>query len=125
MVNKINNQMMINNTPLPVELIVAKGFLQRLKGLLFTESLSEYHGLYIKPCSMVHSFGMAYPLDLVFLNDESKVVKLDNLQTRSIQCCRGATAVIELSQGGIEQHGIKLGDHLSFGSEVEYEGVLS
>lgn len=125
MANKHNSQMMLNNTPLPVEIIVATSFLQRLKGLLFTESLSECYGMYIKPCSKVHSFGMAYALDIVFLNDKSNVVQLDNLQIHRIRSCRGAKAVIELSQGSIEQHGIKLGDHLSFCSDVEYEGVLS
>lgn len=122
---KFNCQMLHNEKPLPIQLCVAAGFVERLRGLLFTENLSPNHGMYIKPCSEVHSFGMAYALDVVFLDSESKVIKLDVLPKRSMRRCRRARSVIELSKGSVEKLGFKLGDHLSFCSELEFEEVLS
>ncbi len=122
---KFNSQMLLNDKPLPVKVCVAKGFIERLKGLLFTKSLSPGHGMYIKPCSEVHSFGMAYALDVVFLDDQLKVIKLDVLPKHSIRMCRGAKSVIELPECSINELGIKLGDHFSFCSELELEEILT
>ncbi len=122
---EFNEKVKINGNPIPVELYVASGFFERLKGLLLTESLSPKQGMYIKPCSEVHSFGMAYALDIVFLDKKSNVIKLVGLPKRSVRRCRSAAAVIELSEGNIEKLGIKIGDQLSFCSELEIEGVLS
>ncbi|MEE9334677.1 MAG: DUF192 domain-containing protein [Granulosicoccaceae bacterium] len=122
---KFNSRILLNDKPLAVELCVAAGFVARLRGLLFTDSLSPNHGMYIKSCSEVHSFGMAYPLDIVFLDNESKIIRVDILPRHSMRRCRDATAVIELSEGSVEILGMKLGDLLSFCSQSEFEEVLS
>ena len=111
---KFDRQMLVNDQRLPVNLCVASGFFQRLRGLLFTDSLKKDQGMYIKPCSDVHSIGMAYPLDIVFIDKESKVIKLAKLPTRSMQSCRGAAGVVELPEGSIESFGIRHCDTITY-----------
>ena len=120
-----NSRIMHNSGVLPIELSVATGFLQRLRGLLLTKNLESTQGMYIRPCSQVHSFGMAYALEIVFLDVHSRVLKLDYLPKRCIRSCKDAIAVIELSEGSIQQHGIKLGDQFALCHEVILKGVLS
>src|SRR5262249_57519345 len=48
----------------------------RLRGLLGTPTLPAGEGLWLKPCRQVHMFGMRYPVDVAFLDDEHRVVGL-------------------------------------------------
>jgi uncharacterized membrane protein (UPF0127 family) len=50
------------------KVMIANTFLKRLKGLLTSNGLEEDEGLIIKPCNSVHSFGMRFSIDLVFLS---------------------------------------------------------
>lgn len=111
---EFNRPMLLNQKRMPVDLCIATGFFQRLRGLLFTGTLNKNHGMYIKPCSDVHSIGMTYPLDVVFFDKESKVIKLANLPTRSMQRCKGAAGVVELPEGSIKRLGIQLSDLITY-----------
>ena len=48
----------------------------RLRGLLGTKRLEPGEGLWIKPSNQIHMFGMPYALDLVFLDDAGRVLRL-------------------------------------------------
>ncbi|ADL11789.1 DUF192 domain-containing protein [Acetohalobium arabaticum] len=54
----------------------ATTFWQRLVGLLGKEDISLDEGLLITPCKIVHTFFMEFSLDLIFLDDDNRVVKL-------------------------------------------------
>lgn len=122
---KFHSQLILNGMPLPIKICLAVGFVERLRGLLFTDSLYPGHGMYFKPCSEVHSFGMAYALDVLFLDSQEKVINLDVLPKHNMRRCRGAKSVVELSEGSIERLGIKLGDTVSFSSALEFEEILT
>lgn len=47
---------------------------KRFKGLIGKNSLSCNEALWIKPCKAVHTFGMKFPVDLVFLNKQNVVI---------------------------------------------------
>ncbi len=52
----------------------ARSFLRRLRGLLATRPDCLGGGvLCLEPCSSIHTFGMAYPIDVAFL-DECDIV---------------------------------------------------
>ena len=51
-------------------------FWERMRGLLGTGSLPVGTGLLIDPCAAVHTIGMRYPLDLVFLDRHGVVVRV-------------------------------------------------
>lgn len=57
-------------------MMVASDLYLRLKGLMFSEELPGCDGFLIKPCNSIHTFFMRYSLDLVFLDNNFKIVKV-------------------------------------------------
>jgi uncharacterized protein len=76
---------------------VATSPLSRLLGLALLSPEGAGTGLLIPRCRSVHTFGMRFPLDLVFLDAEGRVVELRRAVPpgRFIRCS-GAMAVLEL-----------------------------
>jgi uncharacterized membrane protein (UPF0127 family) len=95
----------------------AKTPLARMKGLLGRDSLSSGEGLFIHPCKGIHTFGMKFPIDIIFLNRENRVVAI----RKSIPANRmspyyfTASCVLELPAGTIECLRIVKGDRISIG----------
>ena len=70
----------------------------RLLGLALLRRERAGPGLLIPRCRSVHTFGMRFPLDVLFLDEHDRVIEL----RRSVPPCRvircpGAMAVLELS----------------------------
>ena len=55
---------------------VAKSFLQRLRGLIGTQSLAPDEGLLIERCNCIHTFFMRYAIDATFLDKDDNTVKV-------------------------------------------------
>ncbi|HHZ20474.1 MAG TPA: DUF192 domain-containing protein [Firmicutes bacterium] len=53
---------------------LADNFWLRLKGLLGKEGLSPKEGLLLAPCRSVHTIGMKFAIDLVFLDKDNRVL---------------------------------------------------
>jgi len=89
----------------------------RRKGLLGRMNLAAGEGLWIVPCEAVHTFGMKFPIDLVFL-DRNKIVKKvkHNVVPGRLSMCLSAHSVLELASGAIQSTGTLPGDKLEFGS---------
>jgi uncharacterized protein len=89
-------------------------FLERGRGLMFADPLPEGGALVIDPCNSIHMFGMRYPLDIIFLDKESKVVFMYRgiKPWRMGRVVRGAKLAIELPEGVIEKSGTQVGDTL-------------
>jgi uncharacterized protein len=76
---------------------VASGFNARLLGLAYLEREEVGVGLLIPGCASVHTFGMRFPLDLVFLGaDELPLSVRLRVPPRRFAWQRGAAAVLEL-----------------------------
>ena len=91
----------------------ADTFWQRLKGLLGTSSLPSGHGLIIKPCSSVHTFGMNYPIDVLFVDDHHRIIKVvENLMSGKISMASGSQYVVELPTGTARLTACSAGDIL-------------
>src|SRR5580658_9539426 len=54
---------------------VADSGAKRNKGLLGRKGLSAGEGLWIVPCESVHTFGMQFSIDLVYLNRDLRIKK--------------------------------------------------
>ena len=81
-------------------IIVADRFFTRLRGLLFRKPLAAGEGLILVPCSSIHTFGMGYSIDVVFLDPDCRVVRLVHaLPPRRIRSAPGAKMVLELAAG--------------------------
>ena len=89
----------------------AEGILSRFMGLMFRADLPEGHGLALRPCSSIHMFFMRFPLDVVFVDGDGRVVRiLDSIRPwRASMPVRGAKAAIELVAGTARRHALERG----------------
>lgn len=55
---------------------LADSFLGRACGLLGRATLPPGEGLVIRPCRSVHTFGMAFPIDVIHLDGDGRVIKI-------------------------------------------------
>ncbi|GFZ93752.1 DUF192 domain-containing protein [Dyella caseinilytica] len=87
----------------------------RLRGLIGRAALASdgHEGLLLKPCGSVHTFGMRYPIDVVYLDAEGYVLGVrEKILPRRMSACRGAQQTLELFAGSIEMLRPRRGDHL-------------
>lgn len=78
--------------------------LERMRGLLGRSPLQPQQGLLITPCAAVHTIGMRYPIDLIFLGQDWRIQKLvPALPPFRIAWAWGAHQVIELLGGSLNQ----------------------
>lgn len=94
---------------------VADTSAKRRTGLLKHTSLPPGEGLWIAPCEGVHTWGMKFPIDVVFLSKKRQVIKIrKDMDKRGIAFCLWAHSVLELPAGTLEQTGTQKGDQLEF-----------
>lgn len=92
----------------------AETSITRLVGLLGRKSLAAGEGIWIRPSSGVHTFGMRFAIDVVGLDRDMRVVKLWSWVKphRVTSVSTGIRSVLELAAGEIAIRSIKLGDVL-------------
>jgi uncharacterized membrane protein (UPF0127 family) len=87
----------------------------RRTGLLKHTSLPRGEGLLIAPCEGIHTFGMKFAIDVLFLSRERKVLKaVAAMGPRRISLCLRAHSVLELPVGAAAETGTVKGDQLEF-----------
>jgi uncharacterized membrane protein (UPF0127 family) len=93
----------------------------RLFGLLGRRGLDAGGGLWIKPSSGVHTFFMAFSIDVVGLDGNLKVIKLwrNLVPYRMTSVSLKMRSVLELPSGVILQTGMEVGDQLHISSASE------
>jgi uncharacterized membrane protein (UPF0127 family) len=93
---------------------LATGWWARAKGLLGRRELPAGEGLIIRPCNSVHCFFMAFPIDVVYVDRDYRIVRLapDLRPNRVGPLVLGARDVIELPAGVIAATGAAVGDRL-------------
>ena len=96
----------------------ADTFLSRLRGFLRKPRLSEREGLWIVPCNSIHSFGMRFEFDALFLDSRKRVVGLYKhfRKNRISRIFWNASGVLELPAGTVERTGTEVGDEIEFRS---------
>jgi uncharacterized membrane protein (UPF0127 family) len=92
--------------------------LKRMFGLLGRRGLDAGGGLWIKPSSGVHTFGMAFKIDVVGLDRDLKVIKLWRCLApfRVTSVSLKMKSVLELPCGTISQSQMQLGDQMHISS---------
>lgn len=102
-----------NQTTIANRIEVARGFFSRMRGLLGRKNLKAGEGLLLWPCSSIHCFGMHFPIDVIFLDRQTRVISLrENLTPGSRASYRQARCVLELRAGEVKKHHINIGDQL-------------
>jgi len=93
---------------------VATSFWARAKGLLGRRELPVGSALWIKPCNSVHTFFMKFPIDLIFLDRDLRVVKTHaNVPAGRLTLpLWSATSVVELPAGVLAGLNVQPGEQL-------------
>jgi uncharacterized protein len=98
------------------EALLADSYLRRLVGLLGkTRRWAQLgRGLWIVPSRGVHTIGMLFPIDLIFLGKDKEVVYTEEYVRpfRISKVSLKATSVLELPAHTIYRSGTKIGDQL-------------
>ena len=82
----------------------------RMRGLLGRDELPRGEGILLRPAGSVHTFFMRFPIDVVFLDRENRVVDVEReLVPWRTAKRRGAKAVLELSAGEADRVGLTAG----------------
>lgn len=91
----------------------------RKRGLLGRSSLAPDHALVIAPCSAVHTFGMQFPIDVIFAAGDGRIVKIRrSMRAGRLAGAIGAFATIEMAAGEAERHRLTAGDYLEVTASV-------
>jgi uncharacterized membrane protein (UPF0127 family) len=85
-------------------ILVARTRRARWRGLARLDALAPDHALLLERCRSVHTVGMRFALDLVWIDADGASVRLDPaVAPRRLRGCRHARAVIECSAGDGER----------------------
>jgi uncharacterized membrane protein (UPF0127 family) len=91
-----------------------RGFRARTLGLLTRATLERDEGVWLAPCRAIHTVGMRYAIDVVFVDRAGCVVRLcRNVRpNRLVVTCAAADAVVELRGGALDVIAVRLGDRI-------------
>ncbi|MBZ5532838.1 MAG: DUF192 domain-containing protein [Acidobacteriia bacterium] len=108
---------------LATDLRVADTHFQRLLGLMGTAG-STFHsglGLWIRPCHGVHTMFMRFPIDVLYLDRESRVIRVeDNVRPwRVAPVIIESATVLELPAHTAWNTGTKVGDVIEIKSTAK------
>lgn len=94
----------------------ACSFAGRLVGLICTPDFRAGMGLLLVPCSSIHTWFMRYPIDVIFLDRDNRVLKVAHSVPpfRLGPVVRGATKALELPAGVIGATETQIGDVIDF-----------
>jgi uncharacterized membrane protein (UPF0127 family) len=97
--------------------------LARLVGLLGMDRLPAGGGVWIRPSSGIHTFGMRFAIDVIGLDREMRVVRLwPNVRPQRItRLALNVRSVIELAAGEIAVRSIQVGHLLKAVPRIQVE----
>jgi uncharacterized membrane protein (UPF0127 family) len=102
--------------PLATQMSIAGTHWSRFRGLMWTDAVNfpAGSGLWIVPCKGVHTFGMRFPIDVIYLDGNKIVVHIENRLKpwRMAPVRMRATSVLELPGNTIQSTGTLLGDEI-------------
>jgi uncharacterized membrane protein (UPF0127 family) len=103
----------------------ADTFLARLRGLLGKVRLRSDEGLWMIPARGIHTFGLTFPIDVIYLDAQFRVVHLiENLGPLRIAPIRlQCQSILELPARSIYGSGTQLGDQLLICTPKDMEAV--
>ena len=110
-------QLIVERThaPLASRARMALDALSRVKGLLGRDSLPEGEALVFPECHSIHTIGMRFPIDAVFVDRRWRVVALRPRlgPGQLVFPVWSAWGVVEMAPGTLERVALQVGDQLN------------
>lgn len=103
-------------TILAQQAVWARTLWARGRGLLGRRRLADGEGLIIAPCNSIHTWFMRFPIDVIFVDNNGRILKTaDTVKPfRFAAVFHRHAAVIELPAGMIKRSGSRPGDQILF-----------
>lgn len=91
-----------------------KGWLGRTLGLLGRQALGASEGLWLERCWGVHTVGMKFPIDVVFLDEKFRILSIrPSVRSGCLAVAQAnANHVVELPAGTCEKFDLLCGDRM-------------
>lgn len=98
------------------QVLVATTHAERMRGLLGRTSLPIDHAMLLRPCRAVHTWGMQFAIDVVFLDAENCVTRtVANVKPwRMVWGNLRTKATLEFSAGWLDHSPLAPGDAIIF-----------
>lgn len=111
-----------NGQRLPGSILKSDVGLMNRVGLLNTPALASGDGLYLPGVKSIHTKGMHYPIDIIFLDDSKRIVGFERSVlsgAKKIKGPKGTSSTLELGAGSIDQffQGIELHQRIEVAHE--------
>lgn len=102
------------NSWLATKVKKADSFITRLVGLLKRRNLGPEEALWLVPSKGIHTVGMKFPIDVIFLDRGNKVINLiSSLPPYRVSSINfRAVSLVELPSGAIKKSHTEVGDQL-------------
>lgn len=96
--------------------VLADSWWSRLRGFLMRPEPRRGEGLLLTPCDAIHTWGMDFDLDVVFLDGSGDILSVvEDLPPRRIPPrVRGARYVLEVPSGTVRATGTAVGDRCTW-----------
>lgn len=93
---------------------LASSWTERMVGLLRHDHLAQDEGLIFPGCHSIHTFGMRFTIDAIFIDRRWRIVALKPklVPGKVVWPVIGAWGVVEVAEGFIASQGLKKGDQL-------------
>ncbi|MHB0874622.1 MAG: DUF192 domain-containing protein [Anaerolineae bacterium] len=104
------------DTTIAENVAVADTHLKRLRGLIGRPPLRAGQALVIKPSQGIHTFFMGYPIDVIYLDADSRIIRaLDAIRPYRFGPIDIRTrCIVEMPAGTLQQTGTTEGDVVAF-----------
>lgn len=101
------------STTLSKKVEVADSFFKRFKGLMFRERMLWEEALIFYNSPSIHTFFMKFPIDIVFLDGDMKVMKIArNFKPWRVVSCFKSYLTIEFPSSKTAEENLDVGDIL-------------
>jgi len=103
-------------TLLGADVSLADSWFRRLQGYLGRPEPRRGEGILLAPCNAIHTYGMSFSVDVIFLSADGRVVKAmaEVAPGRRSERVAGGRYVLELPAGTIASTGTSVGDDISW-----------
>ena len=88
---------------------------KRFAGFIPKREILPDDGLWFRDCWAIHTLGMRAKIDVIFLDDNRRVLKTARsvALNRPLVTCFGARSVVELGAGALDGRDVLAGDQLT------------
>lgn len=88
---------------------------ERLRGLLGCDTLAAGEALLLQRCGSVHTFGMRFAIDILFVDRQQRIVAIHHdVPRRRLRAHLRAVQTLEMPAGAARRHRFACGDQLAF-----------